>query len=60
MNLDEQLDTMPEDELLDLAVQLYEEAKVKVAAGEGDRELIRASNELRRVLDNIVGKQEKH
>lgn len=60
MNLDEQLDNMSEDDLLDLAVQLYEEAKAKVAAGEGDQELIRASNELRRVLDSITSKQEKH
>lgn len=60
MNLDEQLDNMSEDELLDLAVQLYEEAKAKVAAGEGDQKLIQASNDLRKALDNITNKQEKH
>lgn len=60
MNLDEQLDNMSEDELLDLAVQLYEEAKAKVAAGEGDQELIKSSNALRKQLDKITKKQEKH
>lgn len=60
MNLDEHLDNMSEDELLDLAVQLYEEAKAKVAAGGADQELIHASNELRRVLNSVTNKQEKH
>ena len=60
MNLDEQLDNMSEDDLLDLAVQLYEEAKAMVAKGEGDQKLIQASNDLRKALDNITNKQEKH
>lgn len=60
MNLEDQINALSEDELLDLAVQLYEEAKAKVAAGEGDQQLIHASNELRRVLNNITSKQEKH
>lgn len=60
MNLDDEINAMSEDELLDLAVQLYEEAKAKVAAGEGDAQLIKASNDLRKQLDKIVNKQEKH
>lgn len=60
MNLDEEINALSEDDLLDLAVQLYEEAKAKVAAGEGDQKLIQASNDLRKALDNITNKQEKH
>lgn len=60
MNLDQELDNMSEDELLDLAVQLYDQAKAKIAAGDCNQELVRAANDIRRQIDKTTQTKEKH
>lgn len=60
MNLDQELDNMSEDELLDLAVQLYDQAKAKIAGGDCNQELVRATNDIRRQIDKTTQTKEKH
>ena len=56
----EDLDNMSMDELIDLTVQLYDAAKAKIDAGEGNPELMRAANEARQALKSITSKKEQH
>jgi hypothetical protein len=56
-DIEDKLDAMSKDELLALCVELYEDAKKKIDAGEGSPELEAACEHARKSIAGVIEMQ---